>query len=103
MNDVTVSMAGSEADGRVPSRSVTGQEGAAGTAAIPSVIRGACILLLIVGAVSVLFSAPVVMDPANARCHLSRAWLDNANTDKKEWNNVDTGGQKAKDLACPDA
>jgi len=50
-----------------------------------------------------MFSAPVVFDPANARCHLARTWLDDANTDKKEWNNVDTGGQKAKDLACPDA
>src|SRR5437867_3177591 len=87
----------------VRSRGVSGQEASAGAAGIPPIIRGACILLLIVGAVSVLFSFPVVVDPANARCHLARTWLDDANTDKKEWNNVDTGGQKAKDLACPDA
>ena len=58
---------------------------------------------MIVGLVSVLFSAPIVMDPAKARCTLSRNWLDDANTDKKEWNNIDTGGQKAKDLPCADA
>jgi hypothetical protein len=44
-----------------------------------------------------------VVDPAGSRCHLSRTWLDDANTDKKDWNNVDTGGKKADDLSCPDA
>ena len=58
---------------------------------------------MIVGLVSVLFSFPVMLGPANARCQLSRAWLDDANTDKKDWNNVDTGGAKAEDLPCPDA
>ncbi|MGH9010573.1 MAG: hypothetical protein ACRDYF_12115, partial [Acidimicrobiia bacterium] len=69
----------------------------------PTVIRGACILLMIVGLVSVLFSLPVALGPAKAQCQLSRTWLDDANTDKKDWNNVDTGGQNAKDLPCPDA
>jgi hypothetical protein len=82
---------------------VSGDEPFVRSAATPPIIRGACILLVIVGAVSVLFSVPVMFDPANARCHLSRTWLDDANTDKKEWNNVDTGATKAKDLACPDA
>ena len=67
------------------------------------VIRGACILLMIVGLVSVMFSLPVVLGPAKARCQVSRTWLDDANTDKKDWNNVDTGGVNAKDLACADA
>jgi hypothetical protein len=58
---------------------------------------------MIVGIVSVLFSVPVALDPAKARCTLSRTWLDDANTDKKDWNNVDTGGQQAKDVPCPDA
>ena len=69
-------------------------------------IRGACIVLLIVGLASALFSLQVVLDPFGARCGLSRTWLDAVNdekTDKKEWNNVDTGGKKGKDLACPDA
>ena len=58
---------------------------------------------MIVGIVSVMFSVPIVLDPAKAQCTLSRTWLDDANTDKKDWNNVDTGGQKAKDVPCPDA
>jgi len=58
---------------------------------------------MIVGLVSVMFSLPVVLGPAKARCQLGRTWLDNANTDKKDWNNVDTGGTNAKDLPCPDA
>jgi hypothetical protein len=58
---------------------------------------------MIVGLVSVMFSLPVMLGPAKARCQLSRTWLDDANTDKKDWNNVDTGGPKAEDLPCPDA
>ena len=58
---------------------------------------------MIVGIVSVLFSVPVALNPANAQCTLSRTWVDDANTDKKNWNNVDTGGVEAKDLPCPDA
>jgi hypothetical protein len=73
------------------------------SAGAPAIIRGACILLVIVGAVSILFSIPVVADPASTRCHLARTWINDANTDSKEWNNVDTGAQEAKDLACPDA
>ncbi len=58
---------------------------------------------MITGLVSVMFSLPVALDPAKAQCTLSRTWLDNANTDKKEWNNVDTGGTAAKELPCADA
>ena len=58
---------------------------------------------MIVGFVSVMFSLPVALNPAKAQCTLSRQWIDNANTDKKEWNNVDTGGVKAKELPCADA
>lgn len=58
---------------------------------------------MIVGLVSVMFSVPIVLDPAKAQCTLSRTWIDDANADKKEWNNVDTGGVKAKDLPCADA
>ncbi len=58
---------------------------------------------MIVGLVSVLFSAPIVLDPAKAQCTLSRTWLDDANTDKKDWNNVDTGGREVKDVPCPEA
>jgi hypothetical protein len=66
-------------------------------------IRVTCSLLMVVGFVSTALSFPAVVDPAGSRCHLSRTWLDDANTDKKAWNNVDTGGQKAKDLPCADA
>jgi hypothetical protein len=82
---------------------VSGQEGSAGTPEIPPIIRGACILLMIVGAVSVLFSLPVMLNGSGARCQLSRSWIEQANKDKKDWNNVDTGGQKTKDIPCPDA
>ncbi|MDQ1518342.1 MAG: hypothetical protein QOE80_4172 [Actinomycetota bacterium] len=60
-------------------------------------------MLLISGFGSVMLTAPGVIDPAGARCTLARGWLDQANTDKKTWNNVDTGGRKAKDLTCPEA
>jgi hypothetical protein len=60
-------------------------------------------LLIIVGVATAFFSAPVVLDPAKYRCQLSRARIDDVNTDKKDWNNVDTGGQKAEDLPCADA
>lgn len=58
---------------------------------------------MIVGVATVFFSLPVVVDPAKYRCQLSRVKIDDANTDKKDWNNVDTGGQNAEDLPCADA
>jgi hypothetical protein len=82
---------------------VSGQEGAAGTSEAPTIIRGASILLMIVGAVTVLFSLPVLLNPSSARCQLSRVYIEQANKDTKDWNNVDTGGQKARDVPCPDA
>jgi hypothetical protein len=82
---------------------VNGHEGVAGTSETPAVIRGACILLMITGAASVMFSVPVILDSAGARCQLSRSYIDQANKDKKDWNNVDTGGQKARAVPCADA
>lgn len=69
----------------------------------PSVIRAAAIVLVVVGVLSVVLSAATVVDASGARCHLSRSWVDDANTDKPEWNNVDTGGVEAGDLPCADA
>jgi hypothetical protein len=67
------------------------------------VIKAACLLLMVSGTASVAFSLPVVTDPASAKCHLSRSWIDDANKDTKAWNNVDIGGRKAKDLPCDEA
>lgn len=58
---------------------------------------------MIVGVATVFFSLPVVLDPAKYRCQLSRVRIDDVNTDKKDWNNVDTGGQKPEDVPCADA
>jgi hypothetical protein len=58
---------------------------------------------MIVGVATVFFSLPVVLDPARYQCQLSRVRIDDANADKKDWNNVDTGGQQAEDLPCADA
>jgi hypothetical protein len=67
------------------------------------VIRGASILLMIVGAVTVLFTLPVMLDAATARCRIARNALEQANADNRDWNDVDTGGRKGKDLPCADA
>ena len=69
----------------------------------PTVIRVACILLMVLGFGSVAISMTPAADPSGARCNLSRDRIDRANTDKKTWNNVDTGGKKAKDVPCADA
>jgi len=69
----------------------------------PTMIRIACIVLMVLGFGSVAVSLTPTVDPAGSRCSLSRQRIDAANTDKKTWNNVDTGGKKAKDLSCPDA
>ena len=69
----------------------------------PTVIRVACILLMVLGFGSVAISLTPAADPAGARCNLSRDRIDRVNTDKKTWNNVDTGGKKAKDVPCADA
>src|SRR5207244_2569082 len=69
----------------------------------PTIIRVACILLMVLGFGSVAISFSPAANPATARCRLSRDRIDRTNADKKTWNNVDTGGRKAKDLACADA
>ena len=64
---------------------------------------------MIVGVATVFFSLPVVFDPAKYQCRLSRIRIDDANTDKKDWNNVDTGvdaegrPQKPGNVPCADA
>ena len=52
---------------------------------------------------SVVLSFTTVINPSGARCHLSRSWLEEVNTDEKEWNNVDTGATSAGDLSCAEA
>src|SRR5687767_1685180 len=69
----------------------------------PPVIRAACLLLMVSGMASLVFSIPVVLNPSSAQCHLTRTWVDDANTDKKDWNNVDLGGRRPKDLPCDEA
>ncbi|HYH50041.1 MAG TPA: hypothetical protein VEG38_10895, partial [Acidimicrobiia bacterium] len=69
----------------------------------PSVVRAACFMLLAVGLASLMFSLPVVFNPSSARCHLARTWIDQANDDKKDWNNVDIGGREPKDVPCDEA
>jgi len=69
----------------------------------PSVIRAACFMLLAVGLASLMFSLPVVFNASSARCHLARTWIDQANDDKKDWNDVDIGGRKPKDVPCDEA
>lgn len=82
---------------------MTDSEGPAAPGPPPTVVRIACVGLLVIGFGSVLISLPSLVKPASARCTLARARIDDANTDKKPWNNVDTGGRKAKDVPCPDA
>jgi hypothetical protein len=82
---------------------MTEPEGPGKAAPPPTVIRVACVLLLVVGFGSVLLSLQGLADPAGTRCRLSRVHVNQANTDSKPWNNVDTGGRKAKDLPCADA
>ncbi len=69
----------------------------------PTVVRIACVALLLIGFGSVLISLPSLAKPQSARCTLARARIDDANTDRKPWNNVETGGRKVKDIPCADA
>lgn len=69
----------------------------------PSIIRSACFLLVLAGVFSVVLAGPAVLDPAKTRCQLARSWIEDANDDKKEWNNVDTGGVEPDDLQCLEA
>jgi hypothetical protein len=72
-------------------------------ARLPTLIRIACILLMVLGFGSVAISFSPAADPGRARCRLSRDRVDAAATDKKAWNDVDTGGRKPRDLPCGDA
>ena len=106
MNDVTVSMGSAGRPRRGPPTTVSPMaepESPESAGQPPTVIRVACIVLLVVGLGSVLISLPSLAGPASTRCHLARARIDSANADSKPWNNVDTGGRKARDLSCGDA
>jgi len=82
---------------------MTDPEGRAAAGLPPTMVRIACVALLVVGFGSVLFSLPTLFNSEGARCSLSRARLDDANTDKKPWNNVDTAGRTGKKIPCADA
>jgi hypothetical protein len=69
----------------------------------PSIVRSACFLLVLAGVFSVVLAGPAVLNPGDTRCRLARSWVEDANEDKKEWNNVDTGGVEPDDLACLEA
>src|ERR1043165_4231582 len=73
-------------------------EGPATPGPPPTVVRIACVALLVMGFGSVLISLPSLAKPESARCTLARARIDDANTDRKPWNNVETGGRKARDI-----
>ena len=60
-------------------------------------------MLMIVGVVTAMFTFPVMLDAGTARCRIARNAVEQANTDRNDWNNVDTGGKKAADLPCADA
>jgi hypothetical protein len=82
---------------------MTDPETPAGVGRPPTVLRAACILLLILGFGSAAISFSTAIDAESARCRLARDRIDSANTDTKPWNNVDTAGRKPKDLPCADA
>ncbi len=104
MNVVTVSTVTGGDGGRPSTVSpMTDPETPAAAGPLPTVVRIACLLLLVAGFGSVLISLPSLARPESARCSLSRARIDDANTDHKTWNNVDTGGRKARKVPCADA
>jgi hypothetical protein len=57
-------------------------------------------MLGVLGGLSFLFAGSSVVDPSAVRCAIARAMVETANEDKKEFNDVDTGGKKPDQLEC---
>ncbi len=66
-------------------------------------VRAGCVTLIVLGAASALLAGPSLLSPASVRCSFAREVVDDALTDKKDWNDVDTGGRDPDDLSCADA
>lgn len=69
----------------------------------PTVIRAGCYALIALGVVSSALSSGTIFSPKTVQCTLSRSWVEDANDDKKKWNDVDTKGVKPDKLKCDQA
>lgn len=69
----------------------------------PTVIRAGCYALMALGVVSTVLSSGTIFSPKTVQCTLSRSWVEDANEDKKPWNDVDTEGVKPDKLKCDQA
>ncbi|HLF41499.1 MAG TPA: hypothetical protein VI854_08500 [Acidimicrobiia bacterium] len=70
---------------------------------VPSLVRAGCATLVALGVLSTILAGPSLLSPSSARCSLARQLVDDANTDGRDWNDVDTGGTRLKDLSCAQA
>ena len=74
-----------------------------GRPAVPSVIRGGCLALAMTGVASLFLTVPAILNPDGVRCTIARNFIEDANDDGEEFNDVDTGGREADDLSCDEA
>lgn len=78
-------------------------DGAGRRPAVPSVIRAGCLSLSMLGVVSLLLAVPSIINPDGLRCTLARSYIEDANDDDEQFNDVDTGGRSVDDLSCDEA
>ena len=74
-----------------------------GRPAVAPVIRGGCVVLAMIGVVSLFLTAPSIVNPGGIRCTIARALIERANTDDEAFNDVDTGGREVDDVSCDEA
>jgi hypothetical protein len=70
---------------------------------VAPVIRAGCLTLALLGVVSLFLAVPAILNSSGVRCSLARTLIEDANTDDKKFNDVDTGGPNADDLSCDEA
>lgn len=75
----------------------------AGMRTAPPIIRAGCIALLVLGVLSAGLTSSSLIDPESVRCEVARSWIEDANEDDEDFNDVDTGGRDPDDLECDEA
>jgi hypothetical protein len=70
---------------------------------VAPVVRAGCSVLMIVGILSTIVAMGPLFAPKSTQCSISRSWIEDANDDKKTYNDVDTKGVKPDDLECEEA
>lgn len=66
-------------------------------------LLAASVALIVVGVLLMLVVLPLAFRSEAARCELARSFIEDANENDRDWDDIDLDGRDAKDLSCDEA